>query len=96
MSTKHIFPYLGFIKNLIYIILFLIASNGVAQEFADKEYYLVDSLDLDALTESDKEIIETSLKEYHKAKDDTSKVHAIEFLIEECWDDDVCVIGVRV
>jgi serine phosphatase RsbU (regulator of sigma subunit) len=65
----------------------LISINGVAQKYADKEYYLVDSIVLDELTEGDRELLKTSLKMYHSAKDDTSKVNAISVIIEEISDD---------
>jgi serine phosphatase RsbU (regulator of sigma subunit)/tetratricopeptide (TPR) repeat protein len=61
----------------------------VAQEFADKEYYLVDSLVLEELTEGDRKLIDSCLKVFQNAKDDTSKVQAIGFLVEECVDDKV-------
>ncbi len=76
-------------KKLLFIILFLNSFNGVTQQFADKEYYLIDSLVLEDLTEGDRKLIENSIKKYHSAKHDTSKIQAIEFLIEECWDDNV-------
>jgi tetratricopeptide (TPR) repeat protein len=79
-------------KILKYILLLIIILSLAkdfqcfAQNYADKAYYLVDSLDLDALKKDDKKLIETSLKAYHKVKEDTSKVEAIEFLVEECLD----------
>jgi serine phosphatase RsbU (regulator of sigma subunit) len=50
---------------------------------------LVDSLVLEELSEGDKQLVDSCLKVYHKAKNDTSKAHAIEFIVEECWDDNV-------
>lgn len=76
---------------LLLIIILCLAKEKqcFAQNFADKAYYLVDSLDLNALTEDDKKLIETSLKEYHIAKDDTSKINAIIDIVEESFDDNV-------
>ncbi len=70
-------------KNIIFITLLLVSFQGLAQGYANKEYYLVDSLDLEDLPASDKELIEISLKEYHKAKDDTSKVNALNSICEK-------------
>ncbi|NQX99254.1 MAG: hypothetical protein HRT73_15455, partial [Flavobacteriales bacterium] len=53
-----------------------------AQNFADKDYYLVDSLVLEELAKSDKELLENSLKLYHKAKDDTSKINSLTNICE--------------
>jgi serine phosphatase RsbU (regulator of sigma subunit)/Flp pilus assembly protein TadD len=48
-----------------------------AQKYADKEYYLVDSLNLEELSVSDKEIIEKSLTNYHQSKSDSGKIYAL-------------------
>ncbi len=53
-----------------------------AQNFADKTYYLIDSLDLNKISNEDSLVIESSLKIYHQAKDDTSKVNAINSIYE--------------
>jgi tetratricopeptide (TPR) repeat protein len=62
----------------------------VAQDFADKEYYLVDSLVLEDLSEGDRELLNNSLKKFHLAKDDTSKINALtgicENMIHESWE----------
>ena len=80
--------YISSIKHIIYILLFLISFNLVAQEFADKEYYLVDSLVLEELTEGDRELLESSLKAYHRAKDDTSKINALNNICENMMHED--------
>ncbi|MDG1476047.1 MAG: tetratricopeptide repeat protein [Vicingaceae bacterium] len=48
-----------------------------AQKYADKAYYLVDSLNLGELSNTDKEIIESSLKVYHQSKSDSAKIYAL-------------------
>lgn len=48
-----------------------------AQQYADKEYYLVDSLILEELSTSDKDIIEKSLTNYHQSKSDSGKIYAL-------------------
>jgi tetratricopeptide (TPR) repeat protein len=80
--------YICYIKHLIYILLLFISFNGVAQNYADKEYYLVDSLDLDELSESDRELLEASLKEYHVSKDPISKVEALTKITENMMHND--------
>ena len=54
----------------------------MAQEFADKEYYLIDSLVLEELSEGDKELLKTSLDKYHSTKDDTIKINALHLICE--------------
>ncbi len=61
----------------VLIIITLSLSKSFAQTYAPKNYYLVDSLDLDAIGAEDKKLIKESLKLFHKAKDDTSKVNAL-------------------
>jgi tetratricopeptide (TPR) repeat protein len=75
-------------KNLIYIILFLNSFNGIAQKYADKAYYLVDSLVLEELTEGDKKLIDNSLKKYHSAKEDSSQINALNDICENMMHDD--------
>ena len=80
------------IKYILLLIVILSLSKDrqcYAQNYADKEYYLVDSLDLDALTETDLQIVDSCLKVYHKAKYDTSKINAINVIVEESWDENV-------
>jgi tetratricopeptide (TPR) repeat protein len=74
-------------KNLISIILFLITFNGVAQHFADKEYYLIDSLVLEELGEGDRTLMDSCLKVYHKAEHDTDKINALNGICENMMDD---------
>lgn len=69
-------------KNLIYIFLFVLPLQGVAQKFADKEYYLVDSLVLEDLSVIDRKLIENCLKNYHTAINDTSKIKELTHLCE--------------
>ena len=79
-----------FIKKLIHILLLLVSFSGLAQNYADKNYYLVDSLDLDAIRESDQKLIESSLELFHKATNDTSKVNALNDIcanmVHEDWE----------
>jgi two-component sensor histidine kinase/Tfp pilus assembly protein PilF len=60
----------------------------VAQKYADKAYYLVDSLVLEELTEGDKKLIDNSLKKYHSAKEDSSQINALDDICENMMHDD--------
>ena len=59
-----------------------------AQNYADKEYYLVDSLDLDELADPDIELLNSSLKLYHSSTEDTLKIQAINTICENMMHDD--------
>ncbi|MDF1672287.1 MAG: tetratricopeptide repeat protein [Vicingaceae bacterium] len=61
----------------LFPILFFISLNGFSQKFAEKEYYLIDSLILEELSPSDIQLLDSSLKLYHSFKYDTARVAAI-------------------
>jgi len=61
----------------------------MAQEFADKEYYLIDSLVLEELSAADSVLIDSCIKVFHQVEDDTNKIQSIEFLVEQCLNDEV-------
>jgi serine phosphatase RsbU (regulator of sigma subunit) len=69
--------YISYIKHIIYIILFLISFHGVAQEFADKEYYLLDSLMLDEMSKGDRKLLDSCLNLFHTTKQDTDQINAL-------------------
>ncbi|MBD3636004.1 MAG: tetratricopeptide repeat protein [Crocinitomicaceae bacterium] len=69
----------------------LLTSSIYGQEFADPKIYLIDSLDYNNLPESDKELIDNSLKEYRAAKNDTLKILAVNVIIDQTWNDNVWV-----
>ncbi|MBL4625256.1 MAG: tetratricopeptide repeat protein [Flavobacteriales bacterium] len=69
--------------------LFLQTKLTWAQSFADREYYLIDSLVLDELTETDHLLADSCLKLYHKAERDMDKINALDDICEnmmhESW-----------
>jgi len=67
----------------------LLFGKGMAQTYADKNYYLVDSLDLSVLTKADRQLVDSCLKAFHAAKEDTSKVSVINYIVEESLDDNL-------
>ena len=75
--------YIGFI-----LILFLAISSisANAQNYADKKNYLVDSLDLSIISNSDLVLVDSCLKIYHTANHDTTKINAINTIVENSWD----------
>lgn len=62
---------------------------GNAQHFGDKKFYLVDSLNLDNISASDRELIDTSLTLFHAAKHDTIALGLIEHIVDQCWNEAV-------
>lgn len=60
-----------------------------SQNFADKNFYLVDSLDLESLSESDRTLLDTSLVLYHATIDDTIELEILEHIVDNCWGPEV-------
>ena len=48
-----------------------------AQSYADKNHYLIDSLELDKLTDVDRHLLDSCLKDYHAAENDIEKINAL-------------------
>ncbi len=67
--------------------MFLLTFAVQGQNYADKSFYLVDSLVLDDLTQSDRTLIDSTLKLYHQASHDTTKLNYLSLLIDDCQDD---------
>lgn len=79
-----------FFPILILVILSLSKDKQCfAQNYAPKDYYLVDSLDLSELSTEDKALIDSCLNIYHKVQEDTSKIKVINVIVEESWDNNV-------
>lgn len=72
-----------------FITIFLIIAGGslFGQEYADKDYYLIDSLVLADLEAEDRALIDSCLNVFHTTNQDTSKVNAVTTIIAQCWDE---------
>jgi len=71
---------------LIYVLLVSYLPSQ-AQDYADKNYYLIDSLNLSDLVENEKELIHTSLTKFHNTNSQSLKLKAINTIVENSWDD---------
>jgi serine phosphatase RsbU (regulator of sigma subunit) len=77
-------------KHIIYIILFLISFQGIAQKSVDSKYgestfYLLDSLILSELQPDEKELLDSILTVYHQNIDDTTQVEMLSYLTENLY-----------
>ncbi len=76
-------------KKLLYILfLVLLSSQSFSQTFADKKFYLIDSLKLEVLTNDDRELIDSCLTLYHQTKEDTNRINALNSICENMMHDD--------
>ncbi len=77
-------------KSTFFFLCFLVLCfSSQAQNYADKKHYLIDSLEYDALIDSEKKILDSSLIIYHKAASDIQKLDAINIIVENSWDDNL-------
>ncbi len=78
-------------KKLVLILFFscLLPCLGISNNYADKKYYLIDSLDLSKVDPSEKELLNETLEKFHKAKLDSNKIKALSYFIENSWDDNL-------
>lgn len=77
-------------KRLFYILFFVaLSSQSFTQTFADKKFYLVDSLDLEVIPIQYKSLIDSCLKVFHTTKLDTTKIKALNEIINEVFVDNV-------
>jgi serine phosphatase RsbU (regulator of sigma subunit) len=80
--------------HLLYYLLLLVgflSLNGISQtpRYGAKEFYLIDSLDLNVMTVDDKHYVDSCLNTYHKATNDTMRVTALIGIVNNVWNDAV-------
>lgn len=73
-----------FFLSLIVFTSFTISIN--AQNFANKDFYLIDSLVIEDLNEYDKTLLDSSLNIFHNTTDDTIKLEGLYNFVEASWD----------
>lgn len=78
-------------SKIVLSVLLSILSFGIlcSQNYADKEFYLVDSLILESIDKPDKDLIDSLLSLYHKSTKDSTKLGLISKITEDCLDDNV-------
>lgn len=75
--------------RLILFLFLLLSFNAFSQKFADKSYYLVDSLVYDNISPDYQSLIDNSLKGYHATNDDVQRVRWVNQIVKLCWDENV-------
>jgi len=76
-------------KILLVLTLTIFPFVGQSQNWGDPEFYLLDSLNLDQLSEDDKTLIDSSLVIYHSTMVDTIELAMLENIVDNCWDEEV-------
>jgi len=75
---------------MIFSFVLLLGVQLYSQNYADKKYYLIDSLELNELSKNELKLIDSSLIEFYNAEQDTTKAKIINSLIvylpnEQIW-----------
>ncbi len=73
--------------SLVWI--FIIQLNAWGQNFGDKDFYLLDSIDLNEVSKADKLLLDTNLIAFHNTTDDTLELAYLENIVDECWNNDI-------
>ncbi len=75
--------------NIILLILLGVVCSPptFSQKFADKTFYLIDSLELKVLSVGDRKLIDSLLIIYHQTKEDTTQLLQLNLLIADCEND---------
>lgn len=79
------------LNKLVFFSLFLIIRpiSVFSQEYGEKEFYLIDSIDLSDLRDYDKLLIDSSLTIYHKTEEDTIALDMLQNIVDNCWNGEV-------
>jgi CHAT domain-containing protein len=75
--------------RLITIILVFVSMQTLGQKFADKDFYLVDSLVYENVSPEYKFLIDDNLKHFHTATTDMERVTWVNQIVKLCWDENV-------
>lgn len=71
------------------LLLFILCFKTYSQNYAPVETYLVDSLDLSAISEKDRTLIDSVLTVYRGCDDEICKLKAIGGIVQDSWDANV-------
>jgi len=76
------------IRLLLLLPLFIIQTS-FGQKYADKDYYLIDSLELDKVSPAYKVLLDSNLTHYHNSKSDAERVYYVNLIVKQCWDENI-------
>ncbi|MBL4656616.1 MAG: tetratricopeptide repeat protein, partial [Flavobacteriales bacterium] len=74
-------------STIITLLIILCFSARAQDQFANKTYYLIDSLILENLTSSDRILVDSALALYHKAEHDTTRIISLDGICSNMMDD---------
>lgn len=73
-------------KLVFVLALFLLHRPAEAQEYAPKDQYLIDSLNLSTISDKDKHLIDSALALFGQCNGPVCQVGAISIIVQESWD----------
>lgn len=88
--------FIGVKRTMLVLLLLILApllvnaqstTNKQKLGFADPSFYIIDSLELNKLSQADKSLLKSKLTKFHKSKSDTSKIDVLEEIIDDLVDE---------
>jgi serine phosphatase RsbU (regulator of sigma subunit) len=73
-------------RKLLTALSFLLGLITYSQNYGDKKFYLVDSLDLDKVSEEYMILLDTNLVAFHSTSNDSLRLHRLGNIVMSCWD----------
>lgn len=74
--------------KILSIISLLAAFSSFSLEDSET-FYLLKNLDLSEISDADRELLDTSLTQYHASNNDTIQLDLLEHIVENCWDENI-------
>jgi CHAT domain-containing protein/tetratricopeptide (TPR) repeat protein len=74
---------------IITVLLAITSKEANAQNYADKNYYLVDSLVYENIAPEYQKLIDNCLEIYHNSSTDMDRITAVNQIVKLCWDENV-------
>ena len=74
------------IRSILLFYFALLSTSATAQNYAPVDQYLIDSLDLSAISNKDKQLIDSALNLYQQCKSPVCQAGAISLIVEASWD----------
>jgi serine phosphatase RsbU (regulator of sigma subunit) len=79
------------VKLYVFISLFILFFNDswAKEQYLDKSFYLIDSIPDYLVSETDYYLLDSCLKLYHLSTNQIEKLIQIQYIVEECWNDNL-------
>ena len=70
-------------RQLVFLIVFCASSSSFSQKFADKTYFIIDSLDISDLNKADSALVMERLDTYHHASSRLQRIVKFSYIAND-------------